>query len=196
MPMKLKQRQEPEDLQPWEVAVAKTCVKDFLERGYHIDGMEPDDLLQECLVLWVTLKRTRKLRIDVRRPARAFMAKVLSNKLHSLSRRQKAKKRSPGQPLLSLHSPFGPDDSDGFLIDMLADPDAEAEFELHETRRRVRQAMARLTGRRQEVCRLLSDGYGVAEIANTLGLSRPSVYADIEGIREVFEDESLEEFLA
>ncbi|MBI5864923.1 MAG: sigma-70 family RNA polymerase sigma factor [Planctomycetes bacterium] len=50
----------------------------------------------------------------------------------------------------------------------------------------VDAAMARLTEREREVCRLLGDGWSIRIIAKRLGFGRDTINRDIAHIREVF----------
>ena len=182
---------EPEDLQPWEVAVAKTCVKDFLGQGRYIDGMEPNDLLQECVLHWLRVKARYDSSSGA--SAKTFMATVCRNKLKDMLREHgRAKRRAS---VLSLDAPLDPDDPKATLGDILAGPTVEREFELQETRGRICLAMKRLTERQRKMCELLLDQRDVTEIAELLEVTRPTVYAERERIRKVFEDEGLQEFL-
>jgi RNA polymerase sigma factor (sigma-70 family) len=183
---------EAEDLEPWEVAVAKTCVQDFLGQGNCIAGMEFDDLYQECILHW--LGKKREFRIDARQPAKAFMATVVKNKLKDLLRGQGRTKRGAGYTLVSLDEPLY-DDSGDILADVVSDPAATRAFDAERRQSNLDKAMLRLTDRQRELCFMLANGYKVTEAAEYLEVSRPTVYAEIKRIRRIFEDEGLQESL-
>jgi RNA polymerase sigma factor (sigma-70 family) len=184
---------EPDDPQPWEVAVAKTCVQDFLGQGNRIAGMDFDDLYQECILHW--LGKKHKFRITAGASAKTFMATVLGNKLKDLLKGPAALKRGAPYTVVSLNGHLDEGDPGDALVDRVSDPKATRAFEAYHLEARVWRVVGRLPDRRRTLCYLLAQGYTETEIAGTLGISRPTVVADIERIRKVFEDEGLAEFL-
>ena len=81
-----------EELQRWEIAVAKKLVGEFRRRSRSLAREEFEDLLQECLVHWLEVRR--KLAPDPDGPPIAYMARVIRNKLTDLLRERSAAKRA------------------------------------------------------------------------------------------------------
>lgn len=89
-----------EELQRWEIAVAKKLVGEFRRRSRSLAREEFDDLLQECLAHWLEVRR--KLDPDPEGPPIAYMARVIRNKLTDLLRERSAAKRARDFDTVSL----------------------------------------------------------------------------------------------
>mgnify|MGYP000305359867 CR=1 FL=1 len=71
-------------LDKWEIAVAKKVVGEFRRRSRILGREEFDDLVQDCLLHWIGVRR--KLAPDPDEPPVGYMAQVLRNKLTDLMR--------------------------------------------------------------------------------------------------------------
>jgi|GEM_PF-1760608 len=89
-----------EELQRWEIAVAKKLVGEFRRRSRSLAREEFDDLLQECMAHWLEVRR--KLDPDREGPPIAYMARVIRNKLTDLLRERSAAKRARDFDTVSL----------------------------------------------------------------------------------------------
>ena len=98
-----------EELQHWEIAVAKKLVGEFRSRSRRLEREEFDDLLQECLTHWIEVRG--KLAPDLEGPPVAYMARVVRNKLTDMLREQGATKRGGDVGTVSLDAPVS--ESDG-----------------------------------------------------------------------------------
>ena len=61
-----------EELQGWEIAVAKKLIGEFRRRSRSLNREDFDDLLQECLAHWLEVRQ--KLDPDPNGPPIAYMA--------------------------------------------------------------------------------------------------------------------------
>lgn len=71
-------------LQGWEIAVTKKLIGEFRRRSRSLYREEFDDLLQECLMHWLEVRR--QVVPDPGGPPIAYMARVVRNKLIDLAR--------------------------------------------------------------------------------------------------------------
>ena len=78
-------------LDGWEIAVAKKLVGEFRRRSRMRWRDDFDDLVQDCLLHWITVRR--KIDLDPDNPPVGYMAQVLRNKLTDWVREQGAEKR-------------------------------------------------------------------------------------------------------
>ena len=184
--------QPQEGLQPWEMELAEDVVRGFLATRAPGTIQDADDLLQECLLhWWLQRKRYQQQRGASRR---TFMRRVLNAKLVDLTREAGAAKRGCGRPADSLDREVGEEKEDGLVLGDLVpgDVDMEAESSLGVDHQR---GVALLTERQRVVIRALADGWRVTDISRRSGLSRGTLYEELQRIRQVFRDAGLEEYL-
>ena len=105
------------ELQQWEIAVAKKLIGDFRRRSRSPEREEFDDLLQECLMHWIDVRR--KFRADPNGPPIGYMATVIRNKLTDLFRERVAAKRAGDYDAVSLDAPTGDGDDAPTFADLL-----------------------------------------------------------------------------
>ena len=79
-----------EGLYKWEIAVTKKLVGEFRRRSRILWREDFDDLVQDCLLHWIGVRR--KMALDPDNPPVGYMAQVLRNKLTDLMREQGAEK--------------------------------------------------------------------------------------------------------
>ena len=87
-------------LQKWEIAVTNKLVGEFKRRSRILGREDFDDLVQDCLLHWIGVRR--KLAPDPDKPPLGYMARVLHNKLTDLVREQGAEKRAGDLGTISL----------------------------------------------------------------------------------------------
>ncbi|MCE9570713.1 MAG: hypothetical protein K8R10_12075, partial [Rhodocyclales bacterium] len=92
-------------LQGWEIAVTKKLIGEFRRRSRSLYREEFDDLLQECLMHWLEVRR--QLVPDPGGPPIAYMARVVRNKLIDLARERETDKRRGDQETVSLDDTVG-----------------------------------------------------------------------------------------
>ncbi len=92
-------------LQCWEIAVTKKLIGEFRRRSRSLYREEFDDLLQECLMHWLEVRR--QLVPDPGGPPIAYMARVVRNKLIDLARERETDKRRGDQETVSLDDTVG-----------------------------------------------------------------------------------------
>jgi RNA polymerase sigma-70 factor (ECF subfamily) len=75
----------------WELSVTTKLVGEYRRRSQILERYEFDDLVQDCLLHWITVRRS--LDCDPANPPLGFMAKVLRNWLADLVRKRGTDKR-------------------------------------------------------------------------------------------------------
>lgn len=194
--MAFKNRQ---DLQRWEIAVAKKLIGEFRRRSRSFDREEFDDLLQECLTHWFEVRR--QLDPDPEDPPIAYMARVVRNKLIDLAREREAAKRRGDLDSLSLDETVSEsDDAPTFtdLVDAIrsGEPGGDGLLDPGDARIDIAKALRKLTPRQRHLCELLSEqGLSVTEAAERLRIPRGTLYEEIKRIRKVFADHGLGDYL-
>jgi len=168
----------------WEISVCKSLISEF-KRKYPWLKLEAEDLLQECLSHWYLKRQAYD---QARGSAKAYLRQVVKHKLLSILRHELAARRGSGKVLLSLDEPLG--ETEIPLADTI--PAGEVPIDI---RVDVRLAMEHLTPFQKELCRLLSQGYPVAEAARVLGKSRRAVRDEIGKVRRIFSQKRLDDYL-
>ena len=186
-------------LDKWEIAVAKKLVGEFRRRSRLLVRDEFDDLVQDCLLHWIGVRR--KLAPDPDNPPVGYMAQVLRNKLTDLMREQGAEKRAGDLGAISLDAPIDGSE-DGMTLAESLDASESAQWgEQGETHRRharmdMLRALARLTPSQQRLCLMLGEeGLSVKEAAEQLRIPRGTLYEEIKRIRRIFADHGLGDYL-
>jgi RNA polymerase sigma-70 factor (ECF subfamily) len=179
-----------QELQQWEIAVAKKLVGEFRRRSRILEREEFDDLLQECLAHWIEVRG--KLAVDPGGPPIAYMARVVRNKLTDMLREHGATKRGGDLDMVSLDAPVSDSDDAPTLADML---DAETSTGVadagaashNDARIDIAKVLQQLTPRQRRLCTLLGEeGLTIKEAAARLRIPRGTLYEEIKRIRKVF----------
>ena len=188
-----------EELQRWEIAVAKKLVGEFRRRSRSLAREEFDDLLQECLAHWLEVRR--KLDPDPDGPPIAYMARVIRNKLTDLLRERSAAKRARDFDTVSLDAAVSESDDAPTFADLLDAATSREPGEAHSVDRNdaridIAKALLRLTPRQRRLCMLLSEeGLSIKEAAERLRIPRGTLYEEIKRIRKSFADQGLGDYL-
>jgi len=188
-----------EELQRWEIAVAKKLVGEFRRRSRSLAREEFDDLLQECLAHWLEVRR--KLAPDPDGPPIAYMARVIRNKLTDLLRERSATKRARDFDTVSLDAAVSESDDAPTFADLLDAATSREPGEAHSVDRNdaridIAKALLRLTPRQRRLCMLLGEeGLSIKEAAEQLRIPRGTLYEEIKRIRKVFADHGLGDYL-
>jgi len=184
----------------WEIATAKRIVFEQRNRHRLLAYWEFDDLVQESLLHWITV-RNRLEQPDGGKPPVAYMSNVIRNKLLDLIRGVTADKRAGDPGALSLETPLLGEDEDLTLGDTLAEPERDAASlagaDVRDARIDLVRVLGRLTPAQQTLCRLLGEeGVTVKAAAERLAVHRATVYEEIKRIRRVFEAAGLGDYLS
>jgi RNA polymerase sigma factor (sigma-70 family) len=188
-----------EGIQQWEIAVTKKLVGEYRRRSRSLTRAEFDDLMQDCLAHWVSVRR--RLPPDPDAPPVAYMARVIRNKLTDLIREQAADKRAGDQEALSLDVAFDGTDDGLTLADQLAGDESARQDDIgavdrHHARIDIGRALSRLTPVQRQLCQMLGeDGLSIKEAAERLRIPRGTLYEEIKRIRKVFADQGLGDYL-
>jgi RNA polymerase sigma factor (sigma-70 family) len=185
-------------LDNWEIAVVKKLVSEFRRRSRILGRHEFDDLVQDCLLHWIAVRR--KLAPDPDNPPVGYMAQVLRNKLTDLMREQGAEKRAGDLVMVSLDATIDGSEDGMTLAESLATTESAHAEEGGDTHRHMHidllRALALLTPAQRYLCRLLGEeGLSVKEAADQLRIPRGTLYEDIKRIRKLFADRGLQEYL-
>jgi RNA polymerase sigma factor (sigma-70 family) len=186
-------------LDKWEIAVAKKLVGEFRRRSRILQRYEFDDLVQECLLHWIGVRRN--LDRDPDNPPLGYMAQVLRNKLTDLMREQGAEKRAGDLGAISLDATVdGSDDGMTVAESLDASESAHSGKDGETHRQHIRmdllRALSRLTPAQQRLCLMLGEeGLSVKEAAEKLRIPRGTLYEEIKRIRQVFADCGLDDYL-
>ena len=189
-----------QELQQWEIAVAKKLVGEFRRRSRILEREEFDDLLQECLAHWIEVRG--KLAADREGPPIAYMARVVRNKLTDMLREHGATKRGGDLDTVSLDAAVSDADDAPTLADVLegttsdgvTDADAASRYD---ARIDIAKALQQLTLRQRRLCALLGEeGLTIKEAAERLRIPRGTLYEEIKRIRKVFAEYGLGDYLA
>jgi RNA polymerase sigma factor (sigma-70 family) len=186
-------------LDRWEIAVAKKLVGEFRRRSRILGRDEFDDLVQDCLLHWIGVRR--RVAPDPDNPPVGYMAQVLRNKLTDLMREQGAEKRAGDLGAVSLDATADGSD-DGMTLGESLDASESAhlgeggEKHRHHMRMDLLRALARLTPAQQRLCLMLGEeGRSIKEVAEKLRIPRGTLYEEIKRIRQVFADFGLDDYL-
>lgn len=179
----------------WEVTIAKQIAHEFRRRWKYLSKDDPEDLLQECLTHWLFVKSRRVFENDTQK--RAFLRRVVKNKLMDLVREAGTHKRRTIQESVSLNAPI--DEEGAFsLLDQLSE-DAASQIDAAEgaeLKMDLASALEKLTPRQKELCRLmLEEGLSVNEASKRFKTYRSEIYREVERIRRIFEREGLRAYL-
>ena len=188
-----------EELQQWEIAVAKKLVGEFRRRSRRLEREEFDDLLQECLTHWIEVRG--KLAPDPEGPPVAYMARVVRNKLTDMIREQAATKRGGDTDTVSLDAPVSESDDAPTFADLVDAATSgplgeEHPIDPNDVRIDIARALQQLTPRQRRLCALLGEeGLSIKEAAQRLRIPRGTLYEEIKRIRKIFAEHGLEGYL-
>jgi len=182
----------------WEIAVTTKMVSDHRRRSRILERYEFDDLVQDCLLHWITVRTS--LDRDPDNPPLGYMAKVLRNWLTDLMRERGTDKRSGDLETLSLDASIDGSEDAMTLAEMLDASESGDSASDHEARHHMRldllRACAHLTPAQQRLCLLLGEeGQSVKAAAEQLGIPRGTLYEEINRIRKLFAEHGLEIYL-
>jgi RNA polymerase sigma factor (sigma-70 family) len=185
-------------LAKWELAVTTKLVSEYRRRSRTLQHYEFDDLVQDCLLHWVTVRAG--LVPDPDNPPLGYMAKVLRNWLTDLVRERGTDKRSGDLDTVSLDA-SNDGSEDGMtlaeMLDVSASGSAAGDHEAHHhLRLDLLHACVPLTPSQQRLCLLLGEeGLSVKAAAELLGVPRSTLYEEIHRIRKLFAEHGLEIYL-
>ncbi len=185
-------------LAKWEIAVTTKLVSEYRRRSRTLQHYEFDDLVQECLLHWVTVREA--LAPDPDNPPLGYMAKVLRNWLTDLVRERGTDKRSGDLQTVSLDAAIDGSEEGTTLAELLDVPDSSSTSGELETQHFLRldllNTCVELTPAQQRLCLLLGEeGLSVKAAAEQLGIPRSTLYEEIHRIRKHFADHGLEIYL-
>jgi len=185
-------------LAKWELAVTTKLVSEYRRRSRILQHYEFDDLVQECLLHWVTVRAG--LGPDPDNPPLGYMAKVLRNWLTDLVRERGTDKRSGDLDTVSLDASIDGSEDGMTLAEMLDVSASGSAADDHEAHHHLRldllHACVQLTPSQQRLCLLLGEeGLSVKAAAELLGVPRSTLYEEIHRIRKLFAEHGLQIYL-
>ena len=185
-------------LDRWEIAVAKKLVGEYRRRSRILERYEFEDLVQDCLLHWITVRRG--LDCDPANPPLGYMATVLRNWLADLVRKRGTDRRSGDLDTPSLDATIDGSE-DGMtlaeLLDVSQSRDSAGDGETHlHMHLDLLRTCAHLTPAQHRLCLMLGEeGLSVKAAAEHLGIPRGTLYEEINRIRKLFADHGLEIYL-
>ena len=184
--------------QPWELAIATKLVREFRATSHALQHDEIDDLLQEVLLHWYHARGSHDP--QGKASIRTYMARVVRNKLIDLLRERESDKQIVN--ILTVPTEFTHEgepgrDTDEADVDLPEPGDTRehrnAEQSLHLD---LARALAHLTPRQRELCRLLLEqDLTMVEASHRLGVPRGTLYEELKHIRATFEALGLDVYL-
>lgn len=180
----------------WELTIARALIREFQTRWWSIAYDPEDDLMQDLLVHWLSVRREFDPRR--RRSRNAFMRQVLRNKLFSIVRERETERRSADYHALSLEQQQHPaSDAQDFIDGQIAAPwGSTSDFRHSEVKIDLAIAVRQLTPSQRRICRLLGcEGLSVDEASHRLHVSRNTVYRELKRIRKRFHEQGFEAYL-
>ncbi len=179
----------------WEVTIAKRIVQEYKRKWKYLAKEDPEDLLQECLAHWLFVKKRRVFENETQK--RAFLRRVIRNKLMDLVREAGTHKRRTIQESVSLNAPIDEEGASSFL-DELSETKAGSTGEISDSELKLDLASAfeKLSPRQKELCRLMLDeGVSINEASKRFKTYRSEIYREVGRIRRIFEREGLKDYL-
>ena len=180
------------DFEPWELDLVRRLIRDFVTEWRPPCDVEFDDLFQECLAHWWS----QRDRYDEARGAsrKTFLRKVVRGKLRDLARGWRAGKRGFGHLPLSLDAPASAHDRDGRSLGDILPSQERLEADLASLLD-LRQITSRLSERQRDIIADATPGMNKADLSRQLGISRDTIYRELERIQQIFRDEGLADHL-
>ena len=186
-------------LERWEVAVTKKLVGKFRLQSRSLERETFDDLMQECLTHWIVARR--KLDPDPGGPPVAYLTGVVRNKLLDLAREREAEKRHGDLETVSLDQPLGESKDAPSLAEVLdgtdgTEADRDDALDARDAQIDLARALRKLTDAQRRLCQLLGEeGPPIKEASERLRIPRGALYEEIKGMRKVFADHGLDDYL-
>jgi RNA polymerase sigma factor (sigma-70 family) len=139
-----------------------------------------DDLIQDGLIQW--WRKRDSWRPDGGASRETYLRNIVRNRLRDLTRERQAEKRGGGEPPLSLDRPTRGAEAGmpaiGAQVTASDDPVLAANGALE--RERILQL---LTPRQRQIAQARADSVPTTALARRLGLSRDTLYGELERIR-------------
>lgn len=179
--------------EPWEIRIAKKVVAEFQREWRCLRRDDAEDLIDDCLIHWLSIKQ--KINLSGDKNPKAYLSIALKNKLQNEAAAREALRRKPYFRSTSLNELLEENPESPFLSDLNGhNPVLSAEeFELHA---KVQSVIKKLTPKQRTICRTIQTGeMTIAELSIKLSVCRKNVYEEIFRIREIFTEEGLREYL-
>jgi len=177
-------------VESWEIAIAKRRVNSCITKWEILKVEGFDDLVQDCLIYWFQ----NEAKYDPSRGAskKTFMAKVIELYLSHRKDALLTKKRKAFFEAKSLDEYFD-EDSDSSSENRKYEPSV---FKSPNIRIDVLVAIQKLDPHQKEICRLIqNEGMSFNQVSKHLNKHHSYVYREVERIKEIFEREGLRGYL-
>lgn len=177
----------------WEIAIAKKLVNHYKRENKSLKHEDFDDLLQECLILWIRIRG----KYDSSRclSKKAFMSGVIKNKLAKIIEKLITHKRKIVYESISLDT-ICQDEDKPVLKDKIMDMSGVHLRINSDLNMKLSQVLEMLTPQQKELCRLISEeGMTINQACKHFNKHRSSIYRDVLKIRKIFEESGLKNYL-
>lgn len=152
-----------------------------------------EDLLQECLVHWFFTKAKYQKEESTQR---TFLNRIIRHKLADIARLKMTNKRKSFYLSQSLDAMDEDGEFDGKKEKILMiENHMVEEISVEDLPSAMARAMAGLSFRQKQLCRLLSEGMSLVKAGERMNIPRTTLQDEIKRIREAFKKEGLEEYL-
>ena len=174
-----------EGIDPYAVEIIRFKARQLVgQAGFTV--ADRDDLEQELIL--DLLGRLPKY--DPKRgKLTTFIARIVEHKIANLIARQRASKRDYRRSTCSLNDSL---DQEDYLVRLGVEP--KPDDQLSELTLDVAAVVDSLPPELRELCRRLGTET-VSEISRDQGVSRPTLYKSVNGLREIFMDAGLKDYL-
>ncbi len=173
---------------------ARTLVRYFQKRINTLQREGFDDLLQECLTHWYFVRS----RYDDAKSAakKTFMRHVFKNKILDLLEQRVSVKRRAVYQSISLDQLVDGLDEDSYPDDLVFEDQNFEEVLRSDVGRVLKRAMAKLSGRQREMCRLIKvEGLNMKQVSQKMNIPRGTLFEEVLRIRAIFRNEGLTDYL-
>lgn len=174
----------------WEIAVTKKIISEFLWKYPLLKQEGFDDLVQECLIHWLSKRAVCDL--GSKSKPKTYMGRVIKNYLFHIKDKVYSVKRTLTYQCQSLDEYINTDDSSAAARkkhepSILANPSLSID---------ISNALQKLTSDQKAICRLLvEEGLSPLQVSQQLKKHHSHVYREIQRIRQFFEKEGLKDYL-
>lgn len=191
-----------EAFEKWEVSLVKKKARKLIGK-FGITESNVEDLEQELFLHIFLKKKGGSSKAQVRHQGKSVMAQILDNRVRDIIEKAQTKKREGDLKSDSLHRELGQSEEGDSMTyeDVLSEDKAlwrigrKRLVDEQETRHALHSTLGKLSPFQRKVCRLLLKHQKISNVAKALGMKRPTLYLEIERIREIFDEEGLGEYI-
>lgn len=179
----------------WEIGIAKKVINDFKRNWKCLKEEDSDDLLQDCLSRWYSVKEGYDASAGASQ--QTYMFRIVTNEMRQIVRKLATDKRRIVSETVSIDQPLSEDEDAPTLLDKIAaDSNFISNLRIHsELKIDITRVIETLTPKQQKLCRFIcEEGLNFKEACRLLNVNHRTIHREIERIRAVFKKENLQEY--